>query len=162
MRGNPKGAETFSYYCPPPNQGGCGKASIQGPKTDAMVTALVLARMGSATAEVVTDFDGADELAEKQSRIGELMAAFTAGTVTGTVAFPSIQVLERDVAVLRDRQRAHDAARGATTTTPTAWPNLDVSQRREVVGAHLQAVLVRPAHTKGGRFNPERVEPVWR
>jgi hypothetical protein len=43
------------------------------------------------------------------------------------------------------------------------WENCNTSQRRAVVTAVLEKVMVLPATVMGrNRFNPARLEPVWR
>ena len=41
------------------------------------------------------------------------------------------------------------------------WDRANLSQRRAVVTAVLDKVIVHPA-TVYGRFDPDRLEPVWR
>ncbi|QVT81181.1 hypothetical protein ENKNEFLB_03589 [Nocardioides aquaticus] len=48
------------------------------------------------------------------------------------------------------------------TSAPESWPDLMTSQKREIVSTYLSAVMVRPSQAKGGPFDPERAEAVWR
>ena len=162
LRGNADRAKGFSMACPPSNQGGCGAVAISGPRLDALIEALILAHLGSKTTTVSPDVHGEEELTEKSRRITELMAAYAEGTLSGSTVFPTVKTLEADVHALRTMQRERRAVARSTMTAPEAWPNLDTDQRREIVSAYLSAVAVRPAKAKGGRFDPERVEPVWR
>jgi site-specific DNA recombinase len=42
------------------------------------------------------------------------------------------------------------------------WPTLAIEQRRAIIQSVLEAVVEKPAARRGGRFDPTRVEVVWR
>lgn len=76
------------------------------------------------------------------------MTAYSNGTLSSDVVFPAVHRLEKMIDDLAD-DRAD-------------WPTLAIEQRRAIIQSVLEAVVVKPAAKRGGRFDPTRVEVVWR
>ena len=55
-----------------------------------------------------------------------------------------------------------DGLVGAPGALRGAWPKLDLDRRRLVLNAVLDRVMVGPAVRGRNRFDPDRVELVWR
>jgi site-specific DNA recombinase len=146
---------------------GCGTVAVSGPRMDELVTALVLRYLSDrAVVPEVSPWVDEQQLQDVTTRISELMAAFTAGELTGAVVFPAVSKLEAQAEELREaratwlRDQAFIVNRPENVTT--AWPELDVDRQRAVIESVISAVVVKPAAKKGGRFDPSRVEVVWR
>lgn len=164
MYGNRDG-ETFAYRC---DGGGNGSHTnaINGPGTDEVVEAIVLARLAredlsDALPEPPETPDRVDEIG---TQIEELMSAYVAGTLTGAVTFPAVERLEAERDGLR-REVATAAAASAgpdvTHMTPDVWASMNTDERRAVAEVLLDAVLVKPAGRRGPIYDGTRVEPVW-
>jgi site-specific DNA recombinase len=146
---------------------GCGTVAVSGPRMDELVTALVLRYLSDrAVVHEAAAWGDEQELQGVTTRISELMAAFTAGELTGAVVFPAVSKLEAHADELREaratwlREQAFIVNRPENVTT--VWPELDVDRRRAVIESVISSVVVKPAARKGGRFDPSRVEVVWR
>jgi DNA invertase Pin-like site-specific DNA recombinase len=141
--------------------------SASGRAVDAIVEETVLRYLA---AEDLTlprpEFAGQARLDQIAGQISELMAAFTAGTLTGAVVFPAVKTLEdeRD-ALVRERDAVDAAALrpDVSRVDRTTWEGMDTDRRRAVCETVLDAVLVRPtSRNTGNRFDAERLEVVWR
>ncbi len=146
---------------------GCGTVAVSGPRMDELVAALVLRYLSDrAVVPEASRWVDEQELQDVTTRISELMAAFTAGELTGAVVFPAVSKLEAQADELREaratwlREQAFIVNRPENVTT--VWPELDVDRQRAVIDSVISAVVVKPAAKKGGRFDPSRVEVVWR
>jgi site-specific DNA recombinase len=159
---------TFTYACKlPTSGGGCGKVAITGPRLDEMVTELVAAYLADVEVQrTVAPWPREGELETARSKIAELMTAFSSGTLSSDVVFPAVHRLERTVAELSDERSDWLRRQVAVTSRPADikgdWPSLEVEQRRAIIQSVLDAVVVKPAARTGGRFDPSRVEVVWR
>lgn len=166
MYGN-KGQKHYYYYrCHDAADGHINSAS--GNAVDALVTDLVLGWLEAAdlSGTPAPAFDGQARLDGVKTQISELMAAFTAGALSGAVVFPAVEQLEieRDE-LMRQRDRVEVAAAGPDVTKidRATWDEMDTDRRRAVVGVILDAVLIRPADRHpGNKFDHERVVPVWK
>ncbi|MFE6648737.1 recombinase family protein [Nocardioides sp. NPDC057772] len=141
--------------------------SIVGPGLDDVITAAVLRRLQNADLESPTlEFDGDAELQDVQARITELMGEFSAGRLSGTVVFPQVEKLEAErnrLSAEKDRFLKATAGPQVRKMSRSEWDALDLPRRRAIVERNLTAVMVRPATGgKGGAFDMERIEPVWR
>lgn len=157
-------ANTFVYACK--RRESCGKVAISGPQSDDLVTRLVMAYLADQTVQPeVGAWNGEAELARADESIAELMAAYTQGELTRDVVFPSVGKLEDQAATLRDERSVWLRTQTSLTQRPTnvveSWPRLDMDQRRQVIASVLHSVVVAPAKGRGGRYDPERLSPVW-
>lgn len=164
MTGNAAGQKnTFYYRCAAKTHGGCGKVSISGPKTEEMVANLVRAKLSGVKASKSTGWPDADQLSGKQERVAELMGAYTNGTLSGSVVFPAVESLEREISELRAREQAWTREhRQQAPATVEEWDDLNVDVRRALVGSVVQSVVAKPAVKAGGAFDRTRVDVVWR
>lgn len=168
MVGNAHTARGTAYYtCKKPE--GCGTVGISAPKTDDLITKLVLRYLGEREIQQEAEpFTGEQELAGKQARIYELMNAYGEGTLSGETVFGMVAKLEREVAELTNQKVAYLRETATFWHSPTKmsipsiWQDLQIEQQRQIISQCLQAVAVRPAKARGGRWNAERIEAVWR
>jgi hypothetical protein len=42
------------------------------------------------------------------------------------------------------------------------WPTLDIERCRQIISSVIHSVVVKRAAKTGGRFDPNRVEVIWR
>lgn len=168
MYGNAQG-NTHYYRC------GCGN-SASGRGTDAFVREVVV-NYADLIAEVSTDGSPPDRAAavaaqgrvdELGARLAETMEAYRAGRLTGAVAFPLAEQLEAGRArALAERDRLEAAlvaaTDAATTVDADTWDGLPTDAQRAIAERLLSAVYVRRAASPtGNRFDPARLDPVWR
>ncbi len=166
--GDTRNRGNFYYGCKPATSGGgCGKVAVSGAGLDGMVTDLVLSYLADREVERAADpWLGEEQLQDVTARIKELMDAFARRELSSDVVFPAVSKLEADAAGLREARATWLAEQALTAHRPAdvgaAWPDLTTEQRRGVIESVLTAVVVRPATTRGNRFDPGRVEVVWR
>jgi site-specific DNA recombinase len=153
----------FFYSCHNPQ---CRqRVAVTGPKVDEIVTKLVLAYLADRVIERSDEqWAGEEDLTAATSRIIELMEQYGEGSLSKDVVFPTVQKLEDRVARLRAEKA--DWLRGQVTVRPStnaveAWPTMQVDQQRAVIGSVLHAVVVKPGK-RGGKFDPDRIEPIFR
>ncbi|GAA6524381.1 hypothetical protein [Intrasporangium sp. DVR] len=95
-----------------------------------------------------------------------LMGQFNSRALSGEVVFPAVRALEQERDELRAARKQVEAAAavpGLTRLDQAGWDRLDVERRRAVVESVLDAVMVRPStRSTGNRFDPERLDPVWK
>jgi len=60
------------------------------------------------------------------------------------------------------KSRATDAFDGQPGALATAWPGMSLDERRAVVTAVVDRVLVHPTPKRGPVFQADRVEVVWK
>src|SRR5690606_26814320 len=132
--------------------------SASGRAVDDFVSEVVLRHLAAVDLDrPKPEFAGAGRLDQIAEQIGELMAAFTAGTLTGSVVFPAVQALERERDELAaERATVEAAAMGPDLTKldRATWEAWDTDRRRAALEALLDAVLVRPVtRSTGNRFD---------
>jgi DNA invertase Pin-like site-specific DNA recombinase len=157
---NPK-FNTFMYVC---QNVQCKKrVGVTGPRLDDMITKLVIAYLGERRIEPdAAPWSGEAELERVESRIYELMNAYSAGDLSSEVVFPQVRKLEDQAAKLKAEQSEWFRAQvQRPTDVPDVWPT-DIEEQRTIIGGVLSAVLVKRAASTGGNFDPDRVDPVWR
>ncbi|MGH9058682.1 MAG: recombinase family protein, partial [Acidimicrobiales bacterium] len=152
--------------CKIPTSGGCGKVAITGPRLDALITDLILRYLADRSVHHQAEpWAGEAALAQAIQKMAELMSAYRNGELSADLVFPNVRELEDRVARLRDERSTWLSREVALQSRPVdaaqAWPEMDTDQRRLVIQSVLTAVVVRPATKKGGRFDPDRVKPVW-
>ncbi len=97
--------------------------------------------------------------------MAELVAAYRAGELPGTVVFPEITALDaRRVELLAERgqwEARHARPMSQPARLLADWERMTVAERRASLEASLAAVLVRPAKSRSPIFDPSRVDLVW-
>lgn len=175
-------AGTRQYSCvrdPGRGQGtACGRLSVVAEPLDAEVGEQVIAALsGPGLVETLQTVAGDDEqrqelsaqLVADEQRLEELAGDYAEGTLTRGEWKTARQRLTTRIEAARRRLSRDDAA-GVLAGLPSAedalrarWEAGDVVWRRAVVEAVIERVDVAPKGYKGGkRFDPGRIEIVWR
>ncbi len=152
----------FVYSCQSADHGNSGS----GPGIDEVVAAMVLARLANLdlTAPATpAEPEVGPRLEAINEQIAELMAAFRERRLSGGTVFAAVERLEAERDALRKQQAtgAKPAGPRLTQMTPEAWSALDTDRQRAIAEQLFEAVLLRPATTRGNKFDVTRVEPVW-
>lgn len=162
------------YVCASgPGFHGCGKIRVLAGDEDReglepLIVEAILLRMDGAAIPAPTRDDGPTETAAAiETTLAELGRDYADGNINRT-AFLAAQ------ARLEERLSGARAAVAASTGTAAlgtyerpgalrlAWPGMSFDQRRAVLGALVDRVVVGPAVRGRNRFDPERVGVDWR
>jgi site-specific DNA recombinase len=157
--------------------GGCGRISRWADPLEELIGEMViqeLAGPGLSKALRRTG-DGSDhnrlvaELAGDEAALAQLAADhYSARLISRAEYLAARSALEAKIAAIR---RALGQRRGAEVLADlpraeealrAAWAAGSIDWRRVVLGAVLEAVVVRPAVRGRNRFDPHRIHPVWR
>lgn len=169
MRGQPS-PHGYAYVCTAGVQG-CGRVARNGAKTDAYVTAALIAKveleLGSPPpAEAAQPWAGAAELADVRERIDELNRHYRSREISGDRYFPQVKHFEDEERRLLADQARHRARAQAVRAAPAdiraGWAGYTLPHRRAIVEDYLHAVIVHKAPHKGAPFDPDLLELVWK
>ncbi|MFD4554397.1 recombinase family protein [Streptomyces sp. NPDC058469] len=164
ISGNAKPAERFDYACKI-NDGGCGKACGSGLAIDAIVTKLVHARLEEQHIEIeAVPWPKTEELEALNASKATLLAQYKENPDMGAHIFPEVRKKEAAIAALVKERSAHTRknALPKRTNMVEAWPDLEVEQRRAICAELIEAVILAPATKGSNRFDPARLQIVWR
>lgn len=170
------GRRLYRYGCiKAPGRRGCGRIAVVAAHVDELVSEMVLyALSGPALTKALEGRDDdetagvADELARLEDKLSETAAMFAADEISRNEWVVVRDKLEERISKLR---RTWEDATSTSTLTSlpsgedalrTWWTEASIEQRRAVVEAVVERITVQPAKRGGGRFDPERVEIVWR
>jgi site-specific DNA recombinase len=169
MHGYRRSEGVYAYSCATQANGGCASVAIDGAKTDAFLTELVLSHL-EANADAVSrasePWSGAEELARREKEIREAREAYEAERVSLSVFLSVAEAQEKRVNALRRERAAWEAAQERTQVAPTSWRDkwdageLSLTEKRQAVATVVRAVEVRPA-VLGKRWTPDRLTPVF-
>jgi site-specific DNA recombinase len=157
-----------------PGSASCGVV-VAADHVEALVTEAVMLRLeGPGLAEALRarehepDDTAASDLSEAERRLGELAETWAGGAITRAEWLTARRALEvRIQAARRKLVRMNDR----DTLGPyfdddaplrAAWPRLSRDQRRAVLAAVIDRVVVAPAGKNRRQFNPQRVSIEWR
>jgi Site-specific recombinases, DNA invertase Pin homologs len=174
----PRSDGTRRYICPKgPGLAGCGRIAVLSEPVEELVTEAVLYRLD--TPELAASLDGiaadnAEAMAERDSLAADLAQLEQLATAYGerVVTFPEylaarkpiatrIEVAKRRMSRLT-QTTAIDGYVGQSGALREAWPTLPLTRQRAIVAAVLDRAVVRSAVRGGKRFDPDRIDPVWR
>ncbi|HUY25341.1 MAG TPA: recombinase family protein [Candidatus Saccharimonadales bacterium] len=155
------------YTCKPySTRRGCGKIRVSGPRVDELISELTLRYLAERHIEPESSWWREGELASARERIRELMDAYAEARLSAEVVFPAVSKLEAEANELASARSAWLANQMRDRAVPedvrTAWPNMDLHEQRSVIDSVIENVIIKPAAKAGGRFDPERVEVIWR
>lgn len=134
--------------------------------TEAILTALDTPALSQAARPARPDGDEA-RLRQLEARLDEWTDMFSRGEVDRQQFLRGQADVKAELEAERQRL-ARDARDRARLSLPTngelrgRWPGFSLTQRRAVLDAVLERVVIRPATHRGPVFDPERVELVWR
>jgi site-specific DNA recombinase len=176
---HPQGPGRRAYWCPKaPGYRGCGRLSVvAGPVEEEVAAQVLHALAGPQTLWAVDEARSTgrarevlDELEALAARREELAASFAAGRLPLADYEAASRRLAEDEAAGQarlGRLRHGDAMAGVPAGGELGallawWEEAPLARRRDLLGAVLEAVVVRPAGAVRHRFDPERVELRWR
>lgn len=158
----------LKYQCT--GQLDCPGMSVSMAQADRHIQQLVLAKIHQSKLPEVsqdTTWEKEEALQALRTDKAELMAALTARRLTAATVIPAVEDLDAQIAVLdseRDewmRTLQERPEKIEVTDVDAFERKYNLTQRRAILKKCLMAVVVQPGR-KGYRFDPERVEPVWK
>lgn len=169
MRGMPRAHGADLYVCPGPPHGGCSGTAVTANHAEAAVGAMVLARLDSPEL-LGPPIDGreiARELAGHRQRLIDLGDLWASGQISKD-EWISLKrnvgqragVAEARVAHLSRVTALRDMA-GTGRAVAARWPAMSIDERRRVVRAAVDHVVVLAAEPPRQVFRPERLQPAW-
>ncbi|MGW2585529.1 recombinase family protein [Streptomyces virginiae] len=155
----------FTYRCPAPSDGGCGKIARAGEPVDAHIVNLIHEAEGRLAAPPETDrmWTGEARFAEVEQERAELLAAKAAKKISLGTLIALLEPLETELEELK-RDRAAHAVKVVQAANPSLiedFERLPLERQRAVVMKHIKAVMVSPAGRGARKFNPDLLEVVW-
>ncbi len=174
----PRGDGERRYVCAKgPGQPGCGKIGVMADPIEALIAEAVQYRLdtpelaaalaGAATEDAQASA-AADSLSADQEQLAELARAYGERQIT----FPEFLAARTPIEARIDAARRHLSRLthttaiaeyvGASAALREAWADLPLTRQRAIVAAVLDRAIVRAAVRGRTRFDPDRVEPVWR
>ncbi|MFC4501719.1 MULTISPECIES: recombinase family protein [Streptomyces] len=175
LKGHPKWAkgkrtQTFNYNCNKQRPEHCGALSIDGPKLDEIIRDLVWAQVLKASQQKHIPEDTGPwareaELKDVEEQISELQALWEAKKVRAASYVVALDDLNGRKNELLVDKADHTVPAGTRSITEellsSGWGNLSIERQRIIVRKVLRAVVIHPAKSRGGRFDPARAEPVF-
>lgn len=177
LSGSAKARDVYRYVCPGRAEGGCSGISIRSDLIEGTVRDILVGYLDSpAFARAIKRQSKSSPdlaaLVERQSKARARLLEVENRYADGDVEFDAYRrIRERIVADLE----TIDATIGRTSNaTPAmgyakqgqavsdAWDAMTLDERRTVLGAVVEHFVVHPAKQPVNRYDPERVEPVWR
>lgn len=177
LQARPRGGGDRRYGCTKgPGQPGCGRTWILSEPVEDFMAEAVLYRLDTPalTARLAGSpqpdpaEDAYAELMADQAQLDELAAAYGNKAFTMSEFLAARQPIERRIAASR---RKISRQRGTSALDPflqqpgalrTAWPTLPLSRQHAIIAAILASVTVGPAVRGLNRFDPRRLDPLWR
>lgn len=169
MRGMPRTKGADLYVCPGPPHGGCSGTAVTADHAEEAIAAMVLARLECTPlpAPAVEAGDSARVLAEQRQRLGDLGELWASGQISrqewmalrrsvGDRADAAEAQLAREYRVTKARELS-----GTGRALRAQWPAMSIDERRAVVQAALDHVVVLAAEPPRQVFRPERLQPRW-
>lgn len=169
MRGMPRTRGADLYVCPGPPHGGCSGTAVTADHAEEAVGALVLARLDSPRLlrPAGDGMDSARELATYRRRLEELGDLWASGQISRDEWLSlkrnvgnRAKAAEAEVARW-DRIAALQRLEGTGAAVRARWPTMTIDERRVIVHAALDHVVVLAAEPPRQVFRPERLQPSW-
>ena len=170
--------DTNEYYrCPAPAAGGCSGVIVKARLAEDYVRDLVVARVDSPDFAALADgsqttADGVRALAQQidddLTRLKELARLWGDRSITRSewqLARTDVaHRLEADEETLHQIESVRSVLRmaGEGRALAARWSGLPPGERREIIVAVIDHVVVDPVGGMGGKFQPERMRPAWR
>jgi site-specific DNA recombinase len=165
------------YVCAAgPRFGGCGKLAIVAEPVELFVSEAVLHRLESpllpeAIRRPPDDAKGAewqDEADQAQAKLDELSAMWAADEITRSEYLKARAAIDKRLNLARkrlaqlNRQAALVPFIGDAKRVREEWPRMSLTRQAEIVRALVDHIEIRPGRQGYNRFDPSRLEPVWR
>jgi DNA invertase Pin-like site-specific DNA recombinase len=174
----PRTDGTRRYVCAKgPGLAGCGRTAVNAAPVEELIVEAVLYRLD--TPELAATLAGAaredtetaaaqESLAADQAQLNELATAYGERQITFPEYLAARKPIETRIEAGKrrlsrlTRSAAIDQYVGRSETLRSAWAALPLTRQRAIIVAVLDRAIVRPAVRGLTRFDPDRVEPVWR
>ena len=169
MRGMPRAKGADLYVCPGPPHGGCSGTAVTADHAEEAVGAMVLARLDCASLPGPSPArpDSARQLADHRQRLAELGELWASGQISRQ-EWLTLRRSVGDRAEAAEAQVAREsrvvalrALAGTGRALSVRWPAMSIDERRAVVHAALDHVVVLAALPPRQVFRPERLRPRW-
>lgn len=169
MRGMPRTKGADLYVCPGPPHGGCSGTAVTADHAEEAVGAMVLARLDCASlpGPATAGPDSARQLAAHRQRLTELGELWASGQISRQEWL----TLRRSVGDRAEAAEAQVASEGRVAAVralagtgralAAEWPAMTVDERRAIVHAVLDHVVVLAAEPPRQIFRPQRLQPRW-
>ncbi|MBX3313838.1 MAG: recombinase family protein [Actinobacteria bacterium] len=166
------GGRQPSYLCPPRERGGCAGIGILAADLENYVSELLLDKLAQPDFLAALAKGGTDDreqivadLAALESRSAELAGTWAAGGLSSADWKAAREVLDAErgrlTSALADLPVPVDFGI-APSELGTAWVNMNLDERRAIIGRFLESVVVLPAQPGTRWFDPGRVQEKWR
>jgi hypothetical protein len=173
----PRDDGTRRYVCASgPGFGGCGRTTVLAGELEAFVVEAVLHRLDSADLPRSLNGSGSGsdgsewqaEIEQAQAKLDELAELWADGTIGRSEWLKARAPIEKRQTLAKKRLAALNRTTALTPHLGDAeglrekWAEMDLSRQQQIVAALLDHVIVGPARRGYNRFDPSRLEPVWR
>jgi DNA invertase Pin-like site-specific DNA recombinase len=159
---------SYAYVCEKRFADQCGALSISGGPTDELVRKLVWGSLQRSLAardvKKTVSWGRDNELTLVEKDIAELKAKWSKREIRAAIYATTLESLEQE----RDALRADKALFITSAEQPiekavleSGWTGLSLERQRDVVRTVLVTALMHPAKSRGARFDPSRIEPVF-
>ncbi len=169
-----KGHRYPRYACPL-DRGGCGRCGIAGGPLDAQVVADVLEVLDTQALASAVDAQPAhgdttqqNEVEQIEARMAELAEMFAAGEIGRREWSTARDALDRRMAdataaaATSVRADAASSLVAKATDLRAAWEGWSLDQRRAVIAATLNKVVIAPTERANNKFDPSRIRIEWK
>jgi site-specific DNA recombinase len=154
------------------DRGGCGHRGIDAAGTEDLVVEAVMIRLDTPALSAAVakstqqqDDDGG-ELVELEGRLDQLAEMFASGEIGRREWLKARGSLEDRLQTARARLARQSRTEALTGmeggVLREAWGEMTFDRRRAVIAAVIERVTVGPAVKGRNRFDPDRVDVVWR
>lgn len=156
---------------------GCGKTTIVADPLEQFIVEAVLHRLdspelaASLSGRAVEDPDGAvwqAEIEQSEAQLAELAQLFGQREISRQEWLAARPPIEQRLTLAKKRLAALNRTAALTPHIGDAsalrerWRDLSLSKQAQIVEAVLDHVVVGPARRGYNRFDPSRLQPVWR
>jgi len=172
----PRDDGTRRYVCAKgPGKPGCGGIAVLAEPVENLITEAVLYRLDTpelaaalAGSTVPDDTGERAALVRDRAQLEELARAYGERQITLAEYLAARKPIE---ARIEAAQRRITRATGTEAIAPyigdpgalrTAWRDLSLTRQRAIVAALLDRAIVGPGVRGRNRFDPDRIEPLWR
>ena len=169
MRGMPRTHGADLYVCPGPPHGGCSGTAVTANHAEAAISAMVFARLDSPKllGPPIDRREMARQLGDHRQRLADLGDLWASGQISKEEWISlkrnvgqRVQIAEAEIGRLT-RIAALRSMAGTGRALAARWPAMSIDERRRVVRAALDHVVVLAAEPPRQVFRPERLQPAW-
>lgn len=169
LRGMPRAKGADLYVCPGPPHGGCSGTAVTADHAEEAVGAMVLARLDLPSLPQASsgEVDTALQLADHRQRLHDLGELWASGQISRQEWLSLRRSVGERVAAAEaqfareGRVAALRTLAGTGRTLRAQWPAMTIEERRAVVQAAVDHVVVLAAEPPRQVFRPERLQPRW-